>query len=185
MGSFDVVNLFTTTPVTEALQVLRQRLEENDKLPDCTHHSVDTLMEVVIVCTQNTYFQFGTDFYKQVRGMAMGKPLSPVLCNTYLEYLENQAINRFTTKPIIFFRYVDDNFFVWPENVCSIEDSHTHLNAQSTDIKFTIEKEVNGTIPFLDVLVKRNNHKLETEVYKKKPQIQVSTCNTIQITPKQ
>jgi len=167
MGSFDVVNLFTTTPVTEALQVLRQRLEEDDKLPDRTHHSVDTLMEMVTVCTQNTYFQFGTDFYKQVRGMAMGSPLSPVLCNIYLEHLENRAINSFITKPILFCRYVDDIFFVWPEGVCSIEEFHTHLNAQSTDIKFTIEKEVNGTIPFLDVLVKRNNHKLETEVYRK------------------
>lgn len=42
------------------------------------------------------------------------------------------------------------------------------LNQYDPNIKFTFEEEVQGTIPFLDVLLLRNNDKIETTVYRKK-----------------
>jgi hypothetical protein len=41
------------------------------------------------------------------------------------------------------------------------------LNAQSLCIKFTLEREENKTLPYLDVKITRKNGKLETEVYRK------------------
>ena len=56
-----------------------------------------------------------------------------------------------------------------------INDFHTHLNSICSHIQFTIEKEHNFSLPFLDVLVKRNSRNgsitthslLSTTIYRK------------------
>jgi hypothetical protein len=124
-------------------------------------------MEMITVCVKNTYFQYGQEFYKQEKEMAMGSPLSSVLCNLFLEDLEEWAISSFRSKPEVFVRYMDDIFFVWQQGECNISGFHTHLNDQDSNIRFTIELEDNGKIPFLDVLLSRATGCLATEVYKK------------------
>ena len=42
-----------------------------------------------------------------------------------------------------------------------------HLNGQHVNIRFKMEREDNGTIPFLDVHVRRDGDKLTTSVYRK------------------
>jgi hypothetical protein len=147
--------------------MLREKLQTEKNLKDRTQHSVDTIMEMVSVCVNNTYFQFGGDFYKQVKGMAMGSPLSPVLCNIYLEYLEQKAIESFEPKPRVFLRYVDDIYLEWQQDTRPVEELLQHFNNQCEETKFTIEKEENDCLPFLDVRVKRKNNKIVTEVYRK------------------
>jgi hypothetical protein len=39
MGSFDVVNLFTTTPVDKSLSIVKANLQEDVTLPDRTNIS--------------------------------------------------------------------------------------------------------------------------------------------------
>jgi hypothetical protein len=79
----------------------------------------------------------------------MGSPLSPVLCNLYLEDLEKNAIATFNTKPLLFLGYVDDIFVICPENECALEDFKAHHKSHSTTTEFTAEKETNGSLPFL------------------------------------
>jgi hypothetical protein len=98
--------------------------------------------------------------------MAIGSSPSPVFCNLFMEDLETRAISSFTHKPEVFFRYIDDIFFIWPEFECSISEFHVHLNNQDRNIKFTVELENNGKIPFLDVIVSRGTGRLVTEVYR-------------------
>jgi hypothetical protein len=113
--------------------------------------------------------------------MAMGSPISPVLCNLFMEDLETRAISSFTHKPEVFFRYIDDIFFVWPELECSISEFHVHLNNQDSNIQFTMELENNGKFHFLDVLVSRVTGRLVTEVYRKATNsdlyLQYDSCN--------
>jgi hypothetical protein len=129
LASLDVVNLFTTTPTDGALSLLRKKLECDDKLKSRTNHTVDTLMELVSVCITNTYFQFGDNYYIQRTGMAMGSPLSPVLCNLYSEDLEPKASGSFVTRPHLFLRYIDDIYVEWPEDICLIEELQNHFNS--------------------------------------------------------
>ena len=42
-----------------------------------------------------------------------------------------------------------------------------YLNQQHSNIKFTVEKEKEGKLAFLDVLASRNNGVFETSVYRK------------------
>jgi hypothetical protein len=93
IGSLDVTNLFTTTPVDKTLEILKSRLEEDTSLKDRTHLSIYNIMDLVRVCVYNTYFQFEDKFYRQTRGMAMGSPFSPVICNIFMENFERRAID--------------------------------------------------------------------------------------------
>jgi hypothetical protein len=63
LGSFAVVNLFTTTPVPETLGLLEKRLRADSSLKERTYHTVETILKLVKLCVKNTLFQFGNKFY--------------------------------------------------------------------------------------------------------------------------
>jgi hypothetical protein len=112
--------------------------------------------------------------------MAMGSPLYLVLCNVFMKNFERRAIDNFPTKPYLFLRYVDDIFVECPEDETSIEDFHNYLNSLSPHIKFTLEREEEGVIAFLDVKIKNIHSKLEIAVYVN-PETPVVTFNMTQI----
>lgn len=98
----------------------------------------------------------------------MGSPLSPVIADIYMEHLiEDEAISTVKHQPSTWFQYVDDTFVVWPHGIPSLEDFLTHINSLRPTIKFTMETEQNGKLPFLDVLVCRNGEDTTTMVYRK------------------
>ena len=83
----------------------------------------------------------------------MGSPLAPVLANLLLGQYENLWLNKYRGPSIHFYRrYVDDTF-------CLSDNEHDsllffeYLNSQQPAIKFTMEKEMNNTLAFLDVRI--------------------------------
>ena len=66
-------------------------------------------------------------------------------------------------RPRKWLRYVDDTFVLWPHGEDELDTFHNHHNAQHQ----SIQKESDGRIPFLDVLVERKETKLSTRVYRK------------------
>ena len=56
----------------------------------------------------------------------------------------------------------------WPYDRGKLQDFLSHLNNRQESIKFTMEEENAGSIPFLDVLVKRSGNHLTTSVYRKR-----------------
>jgi hypothetical protein len=57
MGSFDVINLFTTTPVDKSLSIVEAKLQEDVTIPNRTNLPTETIMEMITVRVKNTYFQ--------------------------------------------------------------------------------------------------------------------------------
>ena len=65
--------------------------------------------------------------------------------------------------------YVGYTNVLWPYGEQELNKFFEHLNSQSVDIKFTMEVEKNGSIPFLDVLVyKKPDGSLGHKVFRKK-----------------
>ena len=87
----------------------------------------------------------------------MGSPLSPVVANLFMEKFEKLAIDSYPLKPDMWKRYVDDTNVIWTHNKTDIPVFFEHLNKQSKSIKFTMELEENGIIPFLDILISKRN----------------------------
>ena len=117
-------------------------------------------------CMKTTYFGMGSDIYRQEEELAMGSPLSPVLANIYMEYFEKMALGFTSLKPSMWFRYIDDTFILWShrEDVQILLD---HVNSIRPSIQFTMEKEQDNKLPFLDVLVTHTEKEFRSSVYHK------------------
>jgi hypothetical protein len=165
--SFDVVSLFTSVPVEEALQVISGKLQKDETLASRFSLQVDALMELLKVCLKTTYFQVHNRFFQQKDGMAMGNSLSPVVCNVYMEHFEKLALDAAPYKPSLWLQYVDDTFVIWPHGTNQLQEFLDHLNGVRPSMQFTMEIESNNSIPFLDILVIRKDSMLTTTVYRK------------------
>ena len=168
MVSFDVVSLFTRVPVEEALQVISELLHQDETLMDRTAIPAPDLCHLIELCLKSTYFRFGDLFYEQVEGAAMGSPLSPVVANLYMEAFEKQTLEAALWRPAFWVRYVDDVFAIWPHDTQSLDEFLGHLNSQKTAIQFTMEKEEDGKIAYLDVLVEKKGTLATTSIFRKK-----------------
>ena len=101
----------------------------------------------------------------------MGSLVSPILANIYIEWLEGEAIATapIDCRPKTWKRYVDNVLEVMKQG--QVGNLTQHLNTIDTmdNNKFTHEPEVQGKIPFLDILItKREDGTVELCVYRKK-----------------
>ena len=103
----------------------------------------------------------------------MGSPVSPIVANLYMEYLEQKALST-ATNPRFWCRFVDDTFVICKE--VNKQGFLQHINSVDSAIKFTVEDtKEDGSIPFLDTIVKPEAvGTLSTTVYRK-PNILTST----------
>ena len=93
LSSYDVYALFTSVPVDPALNIIRDLLEKDHALKARTVMAVSDIILLLEFCLKNTYFSFQDQFYEQVEGAAMGTPVSPIVANLYMEYLEQKALS--------------------------------------------------------------------------------------------
>lgn len=153
--SFDVVSLFTNIPMDEALPTIRPLLP-------------DDLYQLATACISSTYFYWNGQYYEQIRGAAMGSPLSPIIANLYLEKFKQDALSTAKYKPTHYFRYIDDMFATWPHGRMELDNFLHHLNTRHPTINFTMEVEKDNKLPFLDTLITRSTDgKLNHQVYRK------------------
>ncbi len=169
--SHDVVSLFTNVPIDKALQVIRERLESDKSLQKRTNLTVDNIMELLEFVLTTTYFSFNGTIYQQRFGTAMGSPVSPIVANMYMEFLEQKAIATADVeyKPRLWKRYVDDILEIVQKGKVNALTDHINSIDETGNIKFTHEEEQEGCIPFLDTLiVRKDSGSIKLLVYRKK-----------------
>ena len=117
------------------------------------------------MATSSVKFSFNNIMDRQIDGIAMGSPLDPSLANIFVRYYKALLFKR-VNKSLMYYQYVDDNFAAFNN-----QDEHneflSHPIALHPSFCFTFEKECNQTLPFLDVLVEKNDHKFVTSIYRK------------------
>ena len=92
-------------------------------------------------------------YYQQVFGTAMGSPVSAVIANMVMEDVEQRALATSPVKPFFWKRYVDDVISAVSGN--EAERLLSHLNSVEPSIQFTLEREKDKRLPFLDFNVSR------------------------------
>jgi hypothetical protein len=168
--SFDVVSLFTNTPIPRTLDIIRDRLLADKKLKLRTRLTVVDIMTLLEFVLTTTYFSFTGLIFKQKFGTDMGSPVSPLVANLFMEHLEQTAIASAPSecKPRIWKRYVDDVLAVIPQGSTQLLNDHLNTIDDTNSIKFTSEEMVDNKIPFLDALITRQEDgTVKTSVYRK------------------
>ena len=164
MLSLDVESLFTNVPLDETLAFLERKLEPVDpRLPLPTR----VFLDLIRLCVQSTSFSFNGQYYSQTYGVAMGSSLSPVLANLYMEFFESELMPTLPLRPSFYCRFVDDIFAVWPHEREAFPGFLDALNGLSPSIRFKVEWENEGKLPFLDALVHSREGRYMFSVYRK------------------
>ena len=108
MCSFDICicSLFTNVPLEETIHKCAEALYNN---PDFQpYFPKEISLELMLSATSTVEFSFDKIIYKQIDGVAMGSPHSPVLANILIGYHEEKLFLEIT-KPAVYFRYDDDD----------------------------------------------------------------------------
>lgn len=159
--SFDLQDMYTNIPVLDAIDSLKQHLIRSNAPSDEIHACI----EVATTCMKQNFFQFRGKFYKQHSGLSMGSKLSPLLANLFMCDLE-EKMRKDSNFPSIWYRYVDDVFCII--NSRQLNNFLQFLNAQHPSITFTVERDEDGSLAFLDLKIKTTDDgKLEFSIYRK------------------
>ena len=141
-------------------------MDRNDELdPVAPALSEISFRKLLRMVTTGVEFSFNDIMFQQVDGVAMGSPLGPVLAKIFVGYCESQVPD--DAWPSLYRRFVDDVFACCDQQEESEQLLRT-LNGIHPSLRFTCEHEVNGQLPYMDVLVEKTvNDGVLTSVYRK------------------
>ena len=154
-------------PLDETINICIDSLYKDDentpKIPK------DVFCNLLTVATKESFFMFNNKFYKQIDGVAIGSPLGPALANIFMCNFENKWLKDcpHSLKPVFYRRYVDDIFVLF-SSLDQAEKFKKYLSSKHPNINFSLEKENEGRLSFLDVNIFREKGKFVTNVYRKK-----------------
>ena len=163
MCSFDIVSLFTNVPLQETIAISLDALYQD---PDILKplQPEELIWSMLVKATSSVEFSFDGVMYRQTDGIAMGSPLGPILANIFVGFQESRIAEE--DWPLLYRRFVDDTFSVFlGENEAQM--FFNRLNALHPALRFTMESEDESRLPFMDVLVQRQNGDLVRSVFRK------------------
>lgn len=167
MASFDIESLYTNVPLKETINIIADILFPDR---DSIFLGLDRALFIKLleIGTMNSFFIFNNMLYKQLDGLGMGLPHSPAFANIFLAHHEKIILEQcpMQFRPIFYRRYMDDTFVLFKDKSHATKFLN-FINQHHPNILFTMETEVNSSLPFLDVNIIRNNSSFQTSVYRK------------------
>jgi hypothetical protein len=143
----------------QKITIVIQSILENQNTQEYVIKQIKNIMHTVL--SQN-YFRFNKQYYKQAEGLAMGVPSSALLAKIILEYLEHNNIHNILIKHKIlsYFRYADDILILHNKKLTNIDLTLLDFNKIWLNLRFTMEKEQNEKINFLDITIQWTGNNL-------------------------
>lgn len=160
--SLDVVSLFTNVHSDLVISAIKKKWVY---LRNCLPLTLEEFLEGIKTLLNSTFFKFDEEFFHQLIGSPMGGNSSPWFAELVLEQLEVACLEELRESILFYRRYVDDCFLI-------VKESDTELilntfNNYNNFLKFTIEKETDNSINFLDMRIIRCDNKILTDWYQK------------------
>jgi hypothetical protein len=144
----DVCALYTNMHIDRTIDTVREALEKHP-IPGRPDQHILRLLEITL---RNNDFVFNDEFYLQICGTAMGKTYAPGLADIYLEHFDNVACSSFHIKPLLYYRFLDDTFFIWTGTLEQLRDYENFLNQIIPGIVITLNVSP-ISVNFLDTTV--------------------------------
>ena len=173
--SYDVVNLYPSVPVKEAIDVLIDQLnQDRDNLKTITKLKIGEIKDLLELCLSKCYFLYNNEIHELENSGPIGLSLMVSMAESFLQFLENRAIDdALHQQPPIslktYRRYVDDSHSRFQE-IVDASKFLDELNKQDQRIQYTMEVETEGkTLAFLNVETTNNRQgSYDFQVYRKK-----------------
>ena len=163
--TFDVTDLYTMIPRDGALVILEQFLCKHANQGRINGMTIDTLMKMARLVLDTNCFVFDAQYYRQIRGGAMGSPFTMTLANIYMLHWEQPLIEHQKLHNELYGRYIDDVFMT---SNLSLDEIHLLLDeANNRDENIRITRSIGTLVQFLDVSVENDQGRLRTTVHHK------------------
>jgi len=162
LASLVISNMYTNIPTNKLLDIIENACK-NDNLEPLMRQEILQLTRLIV--TQN-YFRFQDKTYLQKNSLAMGAPTSSALSEIYLQFMENTKIFDILCRSKVegYYRYVDD--IIYDENRTNIEVQKS-FNEITIGLHFTMEREEDQKINFLDLTITRTENGLSYDIFRK------------------
>ncbi|CAF3282730.1 unnamed protein product [Rotaria sp. Silwood2] len=109
--TMDVTDLYTMIPQEGGVTAIK-RLIEASGLKQIDGVRKEIILALTRFVMTNNYFYLDGSYYKQIRGGAMGSPLTLTIANAYMYFVE-RPISKWANKTCsLYFRYIDDLFIM-------------------------------------------------------------------------
>ena len=163
--SYDVTSLFTNIPPQQTIEIAINLIFYHNSNLSITRKE---LKKRFLFATSQTHFIFNSSFYNKIDGVATGSPLAHVLANIFMGFHESRWLNEYNLKKPKFYLRYDDDILAAFDNEQDSLNFLNFLNNRHPNITFTIEKQNDHSIAFLDVFISGiNNQNLTLQTYHK------------------
>ena len=124
------------------------------------------LIYLVLKCNM---LQFRSHFFHQIKGTAMGTPMTVNFANIFMSKFEEEMLG---LCPALWFRFINDIFFIWDNDGISLQSFLKFYNSYNTNkkMKSTINFTFNYSkqqVIFLDTRVSFQHNVLVSQLYSK------------------
>ena len=162
--TMDVSDLYTMVPQEGGIQAIKKMLHTFQI------HEIQGVKKSIILLLaryvmKNNYFIYGNCYYKQIRGGAMGSPLTLTVSNAYMFFFQRPITKWVQHRDGIFCRYIDDIFLTADASNDLLEGLVRHWNRIDENIKLTAD--ISHAVNFLDVSIRNIDGHLNTSVFHK------------------
>ena len=166
--SYDVKALYPSVPQEDALNIIKDLLHQDKELYKRTPMKAESIVTLLKICVENTYFTCLMRIFIQVDGLAIGANTSGFAADIFMYRLEKNALETFANPPTLWKRYVDDTFAKLKKK--DVDSFMNHLNAQHTRIILIFTSEVlkDNKLAFLDTEINVTEERgIKIKIYKK------------------
>jgi hypothetical protein len=149
--SFDIKNMYTNIPRKDIINITNNVLENNIQIEVSTQKEIIHIMRIIM---KQNYYQFEQQYYEQTEGLAIGAPVSAILVDIFIQYMEHKHIYPIlrTREIVAYYRYVDDILVTYGQHKTNIEQTLEEFNDIQPTIKCMIEREQKEKINYLDII---------------------------------
>ena len=128
--------------------------------------SADALVELAEVVLKISIFEFDETTFKQKRGTEIETKFSPPYAILFITDFEEKMLTSFEKTPMIWWRYIDNIFFICEYDEESLEIFIEQVKMFHSTIKFAA-KYSEEEVKFLDVNIKVLDGELKKDLFVK------------------
>ena len=158
----DVVGLHPSIPYEAGLQALKQALDKREN----RNIAKNDFIRIVEFVLKKNYFEFNGQVKQQISDTAIGTKFAPAYACIFMNDVESTFLETQSLQPLIWFRYIDNVFFMWTHGEEKLQLFLSDLNNCNPHIKVMYEFHKEH-ISFLDLKVNFCDGKLKTDLHVK------------------